>query len=232
MVRTIVGAYVLGMIYKQLREARKNYENSPDSLGKILTFNQKSLLGNHQLIGLSQNLHQLYSFRIELLNNVLRKIVQEICSAIDNEIKSIPIDEAVSILIDFYCINTKIKTKFQTIRQEMSRERKNLLAFFEYTADKAYKSAQTEQDVQHLQEYLVTLLGQNTTVLASTLFKNKKFRLERAARLITMSRTKEESLELLKMNYMLDLALPGQSSLFSLLFELQALQRTIEEEIE
>lgn len=226
-VRSIEAAYCLGEIYKNLIKARENRQNSPDHLRKILVINQKPILDDEDIHRLSQQLHDLHSHRSEFLNNNLKVIIEKICNKIDDLYKPKPIDQAARELIEFYCLNDKIKKNFQNTRNKMLQERKEDIARIEYILNKIFQEKEENHQNHIPAERIISLLKNNKTTLLK-----KEYRQKRICELIALSRTKEEALQLIKVNYIEQLILPGQDPVFSPYFELQALNRTFQEKIE
>jgi GT2 family glycosyltransferase len=226
-VRSIKAAYFLGEIYKKLKEAKKNQQISNQDLRKTLVINNKPILDDEDLTRLRQNLHQLQSYRPELLNKELKEIIEKICDKIDDKYKPQPIDKAWVELISFFCINEKIKKKFQKTRTKMFQERKKDIKTCEYILEKIFLEKRQNHDNHITVERILSFLENSETNLLK-----KKYRLKRVAALIAASKSKEEALELIELNYMKELVLPGQDPVTSIYFELQALNRTLEEEIE
>ena len=223
-VRCVEAAYYLSEIYKKLKEAKKNQQISNQDLRKTLVIDNKPILGDEDLARLSQNFHQLHSYRPELLNKDLRDIIEKICDKIDDVYKPQPIAKTCEELICIYCINGKIKRKFQDIRTKMLQERKKDIVTFEYVLDRIFQERKQNHDNPITAKRIASLLEN----LQTTLLK-KKYRRKRVAGIIGDCKSKEEALELIKVNYMKELVLPGQHPVISTYFELQALSRTIEE---
>lgn len=173
---------------------------------------------------LCQNLHQLNSYRPELLNKDLKDIIEKICDKIDDICKPQPIDKACKELISIYCLNGEIKRKFQDVRTKMLQERKQDIVTIEFVLDKIFQEKKQNHDNTITAERIVSLLENPQTTLLK-----KKYRQKRVAGLIAISNSKEEALELIKVNYMKELILPGQDPIISTYFEVLALCRSLEE---
>jgi hypothetical protein len=222
--RCIEAGYFLGEIYNHLKKARKNKQTSVDDLRKILVINNTPILGEEDLTRLSQKIHQLNSYRPDLLDRDLKEIVEKICEKVDAIYKPKSVDLAVNELISIYLMNQEIKKRFQGTRTKMIREREKNIAIFKDILDKVFEEKKNDQNNQALVESITTLLENNKIPLLK-----KKYRQKRVAQLIAMANTKKEALELIKVNYMNELVLPGQDPVFSSLFELQVLSAVLQE---
>ncbi len=224
-VRCVEAAYHIGEIYKKLNEAKKNQQISKQDLRKILLIYDKPILDEEDLTRLYQNLHQLNSYRPALLNKDLREIMQKICDKIDNMCRPQPIDKASMELINIYCLNGAIKGKFQAARDKMHQERKQDIAAIESVLDKIFREKKQNFDKPITSGQIAPLL-ENLRPQVNLL--KKTYRQKRIAGLIAVCQSKEEALELIKLNYMKELVLPGQDPVFSVYFELQVLCRSLE----
>jgi GT2 family glycosyltransferase len=226
-VRCVEAAYYLGGIYKKLKEARINQQISYQDLYKIMVINSDPILTDKDLNCLFHNLHQLHSYRPEFLNKELKEIIEKICNKIDDLYKPKPITEACEELIYTYCLNDKIKKKFQEIREKMFQERKNDKIIFAKVLDKIFQEKETNRENLVTEEQIISILENYSTTLLK-----KKYRQKIIARFIATSQSKEEALNLININFMKELLIPGQYPVISYCFELQALKKTLEEEIQ
>lgn len=226
-VRSMETACFLSDICKQLKQARINKKTSVEELRKILILEDRPILDDEELADLSRNIDQLTTCRKEFLIPALHKLIVKILNRVDERRPVIPIREAMSILLDFYFKDRELKNKFDKIKTRMIRERKDALATLEFIFEKIFENGPPEIEQQYLEELLIFLLERNKTPLTDFIFSEKRYRIKQTARLIKISRTKNEAMELIKINYMVFFFLTEDDPVLSVLLDLFAIDEAL-----
>jgi GT2 family glycosyltransferase len=229
-VRSIDAAYHLIHLGRQLLEARQQQRTTPRDLQKILTLDGEPLLDDHDLERLSQHIHEFHTTWEDLLLPDLKELLRRICDGIDDKYKPVSILAAIPLLIDMYRFIEPVKNKFPAVRTGMVQERKQDIALLEFLLDEIFSGNQppVHRDRENLFRHLTFLLDHGPIPCNSQLLR-RRYRLKRIAEIISCCPGKEEALDLIGIEYMKYLFLPGQEPLPGVFFDLQVLVRVLEE---
>jgi GT2 family glycosyltransferase len=232
LVRSMEGAFCLAALCNQLKKAKLQQKTSRENLREILTYDNERLLDDEDLELLSQHMNQFETCRKELLNPVLSLLVEKICESVDRLHTTQPITNAVNLLLNTYFRDENLKRTFNEIYSRRIRERGAALAALENVVANVFENAALRHDLQHLEELLAVQLANRQTPLISRVFTEKRYRIRRVAELITLASTKAEALELIKINYMGSLFLPGDEPVLSVMFNLETLNEIFKKQAE
>lgn len=227
-VRSIDAAYHLGNIYSALQQARINQNISVENLRKILIFENQPIFNEQELLCFSKNVHQFNTPLVQLLNKELKELVEKLTDTVENKLKPLPITRATSILINFYLLDKTLKKIYESIKEKTIQKRNKDTAALEFILENIFQDKNNPQNYnpQQLEEIITSLLEKNKSTLFSNLLK-RRYRLKRAAQLIALARTKQEAMQLLKINFMRYLEEPEPGSELAASFELSVLSKSL-----